>query len=164
MQVPWVLLLESQGSDSATLPVRATPTLLGGDRMACNYTARAFRALTYPSPGKERDEKTSAYLLVLTSKCRNLSFFIYFPWLCFSCSFLPPSTCLERIVLEVLGPFWASFDDFQEREKKNVEASKCLWFRFEKWLLMREDNHCKSWGFCHRFKCCLNGFISSFVQ
>lgn len=110
MRFPWDPRLELQGSDSSDAPVRATPPLLGGDRKACNYTARAFRALTYLSPGKEKDEKTSAYLLVLTSEFRNLSFLVCLRHLCFFLLFFfffLPSVCLKRLVLEVQGPFSA---------------------------------------------------------
>lgn len=95
--------------------------------MACNYTARAFRALTYLSPGKEKDEKTSAYLLVLTSEYRNLSFLVCFRQLCFSLFFFFfPFTLLAR-----RGLFWKFeahsrrlLDDFHE--KKKVEVKELL--------------------------------------
>lgn len=150
MQFPWVPHLESQGSDSSC---SSNTSFAGGDRMVCNYTARAFRTLTYLSPGKEKDEKTSACLLVLTSQYRNLSFLLRFQQSRCSFSFFFP------LPLTRWGLFWkfgapsqCSFDDLQGREKKHV-CKRHLWFGYEKWLLMREDNHCKTWGFCHHFKC-----------
>lgn len=113
---------ESQGCDSATLVFQQHRLCSGGD----NYTARAFRALTYLSPGRERDETTSAYLLVLISECGNLSFLV-----CFQQCFVPFSYFF--VFSPSRGWLWkfgarslCSFDDFQEKKRKRCKGASLI--------------------------------------
>lgn len=47
----------SHGDLIARRSCSSNTSFAGEATAVCNYTARAFRALTYLSPGKERDER-----------------------------------------------------------------------------------------------------------
>lgn len=97
----------------------------------CNYTARAFRALTYLSL---REYICIPFLLLLQNiETCPFSFASEncvspFPFAS------PPPARLEGLVLEVGG----SFEDFQKKVSNAFDSD------LRKWLLMRGDNHCKS--------------------